>query len=335
MHPSASPTTPTLPGERIRIAILDDYQGLALQLADWSALQAHADLEVFTTPADDTDALVQRLQHAQVVVAMRERTRFPAEVLERLPHLRLLVSTGLRNAAIDLAACQRLGILTAGAAGDRHAGGSTSELTWALILAAAKRLPAAQAALHAGRWQPALAEGLEGRTLGIVGLGKLGQRVARVAQAFGMQVLAWSPHLDAARAAAAQVEAVDKATLFARSDWVSLHLVLSEHTRHVVDTPELQAMPRHAWLVNTARAALVREEALMDALQNRRIGGAALDVFWQEPLPAAHPLLALDNVLLSPHLGYATQTNMAAFYRHAVAHITHWLDGGTPPPLEA
>lgn len=330
----STPSTPPASPERLRIAVLDDYQGLALQLTDWSALQARADITCFSTPAADEDTLVQRLAGVQVVVAMRERTAFPAHLLERLPALRLLVSTGLRNASIDLAACRRLGIATTGAAGDRHAGGATAEMTWALILAAAKHLPAAQAALHAGQWQPALADGLEGRTLGIVGLGKLGQRVARVAQAFGMQVLAWSQNLDAARAAAAQVEAVDKATLFARSDWVSLHLVLSERTRHIVGAAELQAMQPHAWLVNTSRAALVQEEALLAALQARRIGGAALDVFWQEPLAADHALLALDNVVLSPHLGYATHTNMAAFYRNAVRAIAQWLEGSSLAPLE-
>ena len=327
-------TPPAAAAGRIRVAILDDYQGLALQLADWSALQVRADLSHFTTPAPDEDTLVQRLAGAQVVVAMRERTAFPAPVLERLPQLRLLVSTGMRNAAIDLAACQRLGVATAGAAGDRHAGGATAEMAWALVLAAAKKLPSSQAALRAGEWQPELAEGLEGKTLGVVGLGKLGQRVARVALAFGMRVLAWSPNLDAARAQAAQVEAVDKATLFADSDVVSLHLVLSERTRQIVGPAELQAMRPGAWLVTTARAALVDEDALLHALQERRIGGAALDVFWQEPLPADHPLLALDNVVLSPHLGYATRENMAAFYRNALRAIVLWLDAGTPAPLE-
>ncbi len=317
----------------MKIAILDDYQRVALSMADWRALPPEAELQVFDTPARDEDELVHRLAPFEVIVAMRERTAFPESVISRLPQLKLLASTGLRNAAIDLDACRRRGVAVCGSHSAANGLASTAELAWALALALHKRLVRSHIALCEGRWQPELAATMDGKVLGIVGLGNLGRRVARIGSVFGMQVIAWSPHLSVERAEQAGVKAVDKAELFATSDLVSLHLVLSDATRHVVGAPELAAMKASAFLVNTARAGLVHESALLDALRERRIGGAGLDVFWQEPLPAEHPLCGLDNVVLSPHLGYATPENMAAFYAGVVRNIVAWHSGGEMVPL--
>jgi len=256
-------------------------------------------------------------------------------VIERLPNLRLLASTGLRNAAIDVEACRRRGIAVCGARGARTGLTATAEVAWALILALYKRLPSSQAALCEGRWQPELAQTMDGKVLGIVGLGNIGQRMARIGHAFGMTTIAWSPHLTDERAQRAGVRRVEKAELFATADVVTLHLVLSEATRGVVAAAELAAMRRTAFLVNSARAPLVDEDALMAALRERRIAGAGLDVFWQEPLPAGHPLCTLDNVVLTPHLGYVTPENLAAFYAGVVDNIRAWLAGREPVPLSA
>ena len=316
-----------------RIAILDDYQGLALTLADWSALGDAVSLQVFNEPASSEAALVERLQDFDVIVAMRERTAFPATVIERLPRLHLLASTGLRNAAIDLEACRRHGVTVCGARGARNGLAATAETAWTLILALHKRLVLSHSALCAGHWQPQLAQALEGKVLGIAGLGHIGQRMARMGQAFGMDVIAWSPNLTEERAAQVGVRKVEKIDLFETANVVSLHLVLSPTTASVVSRVELAAMQTGAFLVNTARAGLVDEDALVDALRMHRIGGAGLDVFWQEPLPITHPLLALDNVVLTPHLGYATDENMAAFYGGVIDNIRAWLEGREPVPL--
>ena len=317
------------------IAILDDYQRQALSLADWSALPLGTATVVFAEPARDDDELVERLQRFDVVVVMRERTAFPAAVLERLPRLALLASTGLRNAAIDVAACRRLGIAVCGARGHRTGLAATAETAWALILALAKRLVVSDKALHDGRWQPVLADALMGRTLGVVGLGQIGQRMARIGAAFGMDAVAWSPHLTPERAAEAGARLVSKAELFAQADVISLHMVLAPATAGLVGQAELAAMKPDAVLVNTARAGLVDEAALLAALRERRIGGAGLDVFWHEPLPPGHALLGLDNVVLTPHLGYATRDNLAAFYAGVVQNVGAWLAGRELTPLAA
>jgi phosphoglycerate dehydrogenase-like enzyme len=319
----------------VKIAILDDYQRVALGLADWRSLGPQVELHVFDTPARDEDDLVRRLSPFDVVVAMRERTSFPASVIERLPRLRLLASTGLRNAAIDAEACRRQGIVVSGARGARNGLAGTSEAAWALILALHKRVVSSHVALCEGRWQPELAQTVDGKVLGIAGLGNVGRRMARVGLAFGMEAIAWSPNLTDERAAEAGARRVDKAELFAAADVVSLHLVLSDRTRSVVSATELGAMRRSAFLVNTARAGLVDEAALIAALHDRRIAGAGVDVFWQEPLPSAHPLCAMDNVVLTPHLGYATPENLGAFYEGVVDSIRAWLEGRDPTPLSA
>jgi len=319
----------------VKIAILDDYQRVALGLADWGSLGSQVEIEVFNTPARDEDELVRRLAPFDVVVAMRERTAFPASVIERLPRLRLLASTGLRNAAIDVEACRRQGVIVSGARGARNGLAATAEIAWALILALHKRLLSSDAALREGRWQPELAQTVDGKVLGIVGLGNIGRRMVRIGQAFGMEAVAWSPHLTDERAAEVGVRRVDKGQLFATADVVSLHLVLSDRTRGIVSSAELDAMQRSAFLVNTARAGLVDEPALIEVLQDRRIAGAGLDVFWQEPVPGSHPLCAMDNVVLAPHLGYATSENLAAFYAGVADSIRAWLDGREVTPLSA
>lgn len=323
-------TDPIASDGALAVAILDDYQGVALSLADWQRLPSGTRLEVFRTAAPDEDALVQWLQPFDVVVAMRERTAFPAGVIERLPRLKLLATTGLRNAAIDLAACQRQGVVVTGARGARTGLAGTAETAWALVLGLAKRLPRADAALRAGQWQPELADTLAGRTLGLAGLGNVGQKMARVGQAFDMDVIAWSPHLTPERAQAGGARAVSCDELFAGSDVLSLHLVLGPTTAGLVDDARLRQMKPAAVLVNTARAGLVDEAALLSALQLGRLAGAGLDVFWQEPVPSTHPLCSLDNVVLTPHLGYATPDNMAAFYRGVVDAIDAWLHGRPP-----
>jgi len=308
----------------MKVAILDDYLRVARDLADWTRLPAGSELVVFDRHLDDPDELAAALDPFDVIVLMRERTPFPAALVEKLPNLRLLVTTGGRNAAIDLAACRARGIPVCGT---RAVGMPAAELTWGLILALLKRIPAEDKALRAGAWQTGLAEGLAGKRLGVIGLGKLGTQVSRVGQAFGMEVVSWSPNLDDARAAAAGVSRVEKRALFASSDIVSLHLVLSERTRGVVGEEELRAMKPSAWFVNTSRAGLVDMEALVRVLRERKIAGAGLDVFPVEPIPADDPLLSLPNVVLTPHLGYATRENFAVYYQDALEDILSWHAG--------
>jgi len=313
----------------LAVAILDDYQNVARDLADWSRLPAGCAVTVFDRPLGDPDAVAAALAPFDVLVIMRERTPFPAALIERLPNLKLLVTTGTRNLSIDLAACKARGIPVCGTG---MVGTPTAELTWGLILALAKRIPAEERALRGGRWQTGLTDSLAGRRLGLVGLGKLGMQVAKVGQAFGMQVAAWSPNLTDERAAAAGVTRLDKQDLFATSDVVSVHLVLGERTRGVVGAAEFTAMKPTAFFVNTARAGLVDEAALMEALRHGHIAGAGIDVFPIEPLPADSPWLDLPNTVLTPHLGYVTRENYAVFYRDALEDILAW-SAGTPQRL--
>lgn len=306
----------------MKIAILDDYQNVALEFADWKSLDA--EVEVFTSPIADADELVARLAGAEVVVAMRERTPFPAELLARLTDLKLLVSTGQRNAAIDLKAAEEHGILVCGTGYLSH---PTAEHTWALILAAARHLAVELAAMSEGGWQSTVGTPLHGRTLGLLGLGRLGSRVAKVGQAFGMETIAWSQNLTTERAAEHGVTAVSKEELFRRSDVLSVHLVLSKRTRGLVGAAELALMKPDAWLVNTSRGPIVDEAALVEVLRRKEIGGAALDVFEVEPLPADHPLRTLDNTVLTPHLGYVTRDVYEVFFRDAVEDIAAYQAG--------
>ncbi len=311
----------------LKILVLDDYQGRAREWADWSEL-ADTQVDVLEHALPDVAARAAAFAGYQAIVAMRERTPFPEALLQALPDLKLLVSTGMRNSAIDMAACARRGITVCGAPGSSHSAGATAELAWALILALAKRLPQSRQALLDGRWCPEVTQSLQGRTLALAGLGKLGQRMAQVGSALGMQVIAWSPHLTQERAAPLGVEAVSKKALFARADWLSVHLVLSESTRAIVGPQDFAAMQPHACFINTARAALVAPGALLQALQQGQIAGAGLDVFDIEPA-TDDPLLALPQVLATPHLGYVTDDNLRAFYSNAVQAIAAWR-GGAP-----
>lgn len=309
---------------RTMIAILDDYQNIATTCADWDSLAA--EVVVFTEPFADVDRMIEQLAGFDVLVAMRERTRFPAEVLERLTDLRLLVSTGPVNAAIDVAAAQRLGITVSGTGYVSH---PTTEHTWALILGAARNLPREVESMRGGGWQVSVGTGLHGKTLGLLGLGRLGSAVARIGQAFSMDTIAWSQNLTLEAAAAHGVRAVSKETLFAEADVLSVHLVLSERTCGLVGPAELAAMKPTAILVNTSRGPIVDESALIDALREKRIARAAIDVYDTEPLPADHPLRTLDDAVLTPHLGYVTRELYETFYQDAVENITAFR-AGTP-----
>lgn len=318
----------------MKIAILDDYQQVAMQSADWRSLPAGTEVKSFADTIADPDELVRRLQPYDVIVAMRERTPFPAPVIDALPNLRLIVSTGVRNPSIDAAACARRKIALCSAHGAASGQSSTAEVAWSLVLALVKRIPQADQAMHADGWQESvITESLAGKTLGLLGLGRLGKYVAKYGQAFGMNVIAWSPHLTDERAAEVAVRHVSQQALFAESDVVSLHLVSNAATRGIVAAAEIAAMKPTAYLINTSRGALIDEQALISALQARRIAGAGLDVFWTEPLPKDHIVRRLDNVVLTPHLGYVVDENLKMFYRNAVKNIKNWLAGEPLPPM--
>jgi phosphoglycerate dehydrogenase-like enzyme len=268
--------------------------------------------------------VVERLAPFEVVVAMRERTPFTRARLERLDNLKLLVTTGMRNAAIDLQAAGERGVTVCGTG---SLGPPTAELAWGLILALTRHIPAEDARMRAGGWQHTLGPELAGRTLGLVGLGRLGARMARIARAFEMETLAWSQNLTAERAAEAGAEAVAKDELFRRADVVSIHLVLSDRTRGLVGADGLALMKPTAYLVNTSRGPIVDEPALLDALHSGRIAGAGIDVYDTEPLPPSHPLRFAPNTVLTPHIGYVTTGTYEVFYREAVEDIAAWLAG--------
>ncbi|ANN79776.1 D-2-hydroxyacid dehydrogenase family protein [Bordetella flabilis] len=313
----------------MKIAILDDYHGVANDYADWATLGPQASVHVFRDYLPEGPQRVAALQPFDVIVMMRERTPFPAELINALPALRLLVTTGLRNNAIDLPACKARGIVVCGAPGAADAVNATAELSWALILGLFKNLCVEDANMRRGQWQTGMPLPLKGKRLGVVGLGKLGSAVAAVGRAFDMDVVAWSPNLTAERAEQGGARYVDKQDLFATSDVISVHLILSASTRNVVDAASIATMKPTAFLVNTSRAGLVDQAALMDALRNKRIGGAGLDVFPVEPLPADDPVRRLENVVLTPHLGYVSADNFKAFYANAVEAIQAWA-AGTP-----
>ena len=317
----------------MKVLVLDDYIDIAQSSAPWDTLPAGTELRILRKAISSLQARIREFEPYDVIVAMRERTAFPALLIESLPNLRLLVTTGTRNASIDLESCRRRGIVVCAAPGSAP-GSAPAELTWALILGLMKRIPMLHRSLLEGRWQTEATGQVAGKVLGLVGLGKLGAQVAKVGAAFGMRVQAWSPHLDAQRAAQAGASLVDKTTLFATSDVVSLHLVLGATTTGIVQRADLQAMKQTAIFINTARAELVEAGALEEALAEGRIGGAGLDVFRNEPLPAGEPLLGLDNVILTPHVGYVTPENMAAFYGNALQAILAWHAGSPIRVLE-
>jgi phosphoglycerate dehydrogenase-like enzyme len=307
------------------VAVLDDYQDVALSMADWSVLAPHCQVQAFRDHLTDLDALVSRLQGFDIITCMRERTPFRRDLLERLPRLRLLVTAGMRNAAIDLEAATDLGIVVGGTAGGPPS--PPAELTWGLILALVRHIPQEDAAVRREQWVTTLGLTLAGKVLGVVGLGQLGRRVATVGLAFGMSVIAWSQNLTAERAAACGATLCTKDDLFSRSDIVSLHVQLSERTRGLVGARELGLMKPTAYLINTARGPIVDEVALIQALQARTIAGAGLDVFDQEPLPAGHPFKRLDNTLLVPHIGYVTREQYQVRYGETVENVVAYLKG--------
>lgn len=306
-----------------RVAVLDDYQQVALTSADWSPLRGRAEVTVFSGHFTGPE-LARRLAPFEVVVAMRERTPFPAELLRQLPALRLLVTTGMANAAIDLAEAARRGVAVCGTG---VSGTATAELTWGLILALVRRIPAEDARVRAGGWQHTVGRELAGRTIGLLGLGRIGAMVAGYAHAFGMNVIAWSQHLTAQRAQECGAELVGKPELFERASIVSIHVRLSERTTGLVGAGELALLGRDGYLVNTSRGPVVDEAALAAALRGNVIAGAALDVFGTEPPAASDPLRILPGTVLTPHLGYVTAEAYEVFYRDIVADIVAWLDG--------
>ena len=306
----------------VTIAVLDDYQGVALKLADWSVLGDRASVTVFNDHLADADAVVERLLPYDVVCVMRERTPLPRTIIERLPRLKLIASTGPRNASIDTGAAKERGI---GVVHTGYASSPTVELTWALILGGARHIAAENASLRAGGWQRCIGDDLANRTLGIIGLGSIGTQVAKVALAFGMNVIAWSQNLTAEAAAAAGARLVSKQELLQDADVVSIHLVLSDRTRGLVGAPEFALMKPSARLVNTSRGPIVTEAALLDALTTGRIAGASIDVFDTEPLPPQHPFRSADNLLATPHIGYVSRGLYERFYRDTVDNVVAWL----------
>jgi D-3-phosphoglycerate dehydrogenase len=309
----------------MRIAVLDDYFDKALELADWSPLKGRADVKVFTEHLGaNEDTAAKALADFEVIVGMRERQRFPASLLKRLPKLKLLITTGMRNASFDIAAATGQGVTVCGTGG---VGSPTSELAVGMMIALMRDIPRQFDSMKNGGWQTRPGFDLAGKTMGMLGLGKLGGAVARVANAFDMKVIAWSQNLTDARAAECNATRVEKDELFKRSDAISVHLVLSDRSRGLVGERELSLMKPTAYIVNTSRGPIIDEKALLKALQQKKIAGAALDVYGSEPLPKDDPIRKLDNVLLTPHLGYVTAENLAKMYTDVVADIVAFLDG--------
>jgi phosphoglycerate dehydrogenase-like enzyme len=308
----------------VRVALLDDYQGVALSKADWSRLPQGSQVEAFEDHISDEDALAKRLEAFDVIVAMRERTPFTAGLVSRLPNLKLLVTTGMRNASFDMPAIRERGITVCGTRGLPT---PTAELTWGLIIGLLRHIAEEDRAVREGKWQTTLGITVAGKTLGCLGLGNLGSQVAKVGRAFGMDVVAWSQNLTQERCEAVGARLVSKEELFSQADVVTVHLVLSERTRGLVGGRELSLMKPSAYLVNTSRGPIVDEGELIAAVREGRIAGAALDVFSEEPLPRDHPFRSLPNTLLTPHLGYVTSETYDYFYGDALEDILGHLQG--------
>lgn len=307
----------------LRVAVLDDYQGVALSMTDWSPLDGRVTVDSFREHFYDEDSLVTALQPYEIVCAMRERTAFPKAVFDRLPNLKLLITTGMGNAAVDVRACYDAGVTFCGTGGGST---STAELTWALILAAARHIVTEVNNVNGGGWMTTMGQDLQGRTLGLLGLGRLGGRVATIGKAFGMDVIAWSQNLTEERCAELGVRRVERDVLFREADYVSIHLVLSGRSRGLVTADDLRAMKPTAWLVNTSRGPIVDENALATACAEGWIAGAALDAYGSEPLLAGHPFRALPNVLATPHIGYVTEATYRTWFDHIVDDIAGYLE---------
>ena len=309
----------------IRAAILDDYQNVAMSFADWSPIEKDVEVKIFTAPFKSRDEAIKALQGFAVIVGMRERTSFPRAVIEALPDLKLLITTGAKNNSFDLKAAAEHGVTVCGTGGF---GSPTTGVVFGLLLELTRRIGFENARLKAGQpWQVTIGPDLEGMTLGVLGLGKLGQRSAAVAKAFGMNVIAWSQNLTPEKAAAAGATYVSKEELFAKADAVTIHVVLSDRSRGLVGAADLGRMKKTAYIVNTSRGPIIDEKALIAALKAKQIAGAGLDVFDVEPLPLDHPYRAMDNVVITPHLGYVSTQNYAAYFPDIVADIRGWLDG--------
>ena len=308
----------------MRIAILDDYFDAARRLADWARLRARADIQVFTEHLGSEENAAKRLADFEIIVGMRERTPFPATLIRKLPKLKLLITTGMRNLSFDLEAARSQGITVCGTGG---VGSPASELAVGLMIALMRDIPGQSSSMRQGGWQTRPGYDLAGKTLGLLGLGRLGGAVAAVGHAFNMKVIAWSQNLTGERAAECHARRVEKDELFRQSDVLSIHLILSDRTRGIVGVRELSLMKPTAYLINTSRGPIVDEAALLKILQEKKIAGAAIDVYSVEPLPADHPIRQLDNVLLTPHLGYVSMENLTRMYQDAVEDIIAFLDG--------
>ena len=315
-----------------KIGILDDYQAVALDMADWSTLQEGNEIQTFKDHVSNPDDLIERLKEFNVVIAMRERTPFPRLVLEHLPNLKLLVTTGMRNRSIDMVAAEDMGITVCGTSGQSYA---TAELTWGLILSLLRHIPTEDRATREGGWQVTLGEGLRNKTLGVIGLGNLGSQVATVGNAFGMDVIAWSQNLTQERATQFGVSLVSKDDILRSADVVTIHLILSQRTTGLVGAHELALMKPTSYLVNTSRGPIVDEAALIDVLERKAIAGAAMDVFDQEPLPSEHPLRRMENTVITPHIGYVVRESYLGYFRQAVEDIQGYFAGEPVRELKA
>ena len=307
-----------------KIAILDDYTEMALEMADWGSLPDGYVTVVFKDNVVEPNALVARLEGFEIVCAMRERTPFTAEIFARLPHLKLFITTGLRNASVDVEAAKARGIVVCGTQGSAWA---TAEHTWALLMAAARNIAHDDRMMRDGLWQSRICLELRGKTLGLVGLGKIGAQVASFGKAFGMDIIAWSQNLTRERCGEIGAKLVTKTDLFSRADFVSIHMVLSDRSRGLVTAENLGRMKQDAFLVNTSRGPIVDQAALLSTLRAGAIRGAAIDVYETEPLPGDHPYRGLENAVLSPHMGYVTEETYRIFHGHSVENIQAWHDG--------
>ncbi|MGH1440533.1 MAG: D-2-hydroxyacid dehydrogenase family protein [Cellvibrionaceae bacterium] len=307
----------------MKLAILDDYQKVAFEYADWSQVKTHCEVFRFNSYLGSEEDIVEALESFTIICCMRERTSFSASVLKRLPNLKLLVTTGAKNAAIDLKEAEVLGILVCGTQSPGHA---AAELAWALLMSLAKNLHIEDQQVRQGQWQTKVGTDLKGQVLGIVGLGRHGENVARFAKAFGMTCIAWSQNLEPQRCEALGVQYVDKETLFRTADMISVHLKMGQRNRSLISKAEFKLMKKTVILVNTSRGPIIDEAALLDALAQKRIRGVGLDVYNVEPLPTSHPLLLSDRVLLSPHIGYVTEQTYDVFYSQTVDAVLAWLN---------
>jgi len=310
---------------RYRCAILDDYQDVVLKVTDWSKVAGDLDIKVFNAHLGGADNVVKALQGFDIVCAMRERTPFPRAVIEKLPDLKLLITTGLRNASIDVAAAKERGVVVCGTP---SVGNPTSGIAIGLMLELTRRIGYENARMKAGvPWQTTIGMDLDGLTLGVLGLGKLGTRTANIAKAFGMKVIAWSQNLTPEKCKEAGVDYVSKEDLFRQADFITIHVVLSQRSRGLVGAKEIALMKPTAYLINTSRGPIIDEAAMLAALRDKKIGGAGLDVFDIEPLPLDHPLRKMDNVVITPHLGYVATQNYRAYFGGVVDDIRAFIDG--------